>query len=152
MADLKDNLWKALDNLRDADDALSFNQIQEDVDQWKRVRQEMEYEDAVGAAEDEVAIAFYDAVMDAGLPLDKLEQAQKEVINCLRKVVNDIANPAPAGKHAKNVTTDQDKPDGETTMRTYTFDPAAGFTEIVVAKDAKGEVLEAIKDLFDLNK
>lgn len=149
MVVLKDNLWKALDDMRDADDTLSFNQIQEEVNAWKAARQQMEYDDAVGAAEDEVAIAFRDAIMDAGLPLDKLEQAQKEVISCLRKVVNEIINPAPSGKHAK---ADQDKPDGETTMRTYTFDPATGFTEIVVARDAKGDVLEAIKDLFDLNK
>ena len=149
MVVLKDNLWKALDDMRDADDTLSFEQIQKEVDAWKAARQQMEYDDAVGAAEDEVAIAFRDAIMDAELPLDKLEQAQKEVISCLRKVVNEITNPAPAGKHAK---ADQDKPDGETTMRTYTFDPATGFTEIVVARDAKGDVLEAIKDLFDLNK
>lgn len=149
MAVLEDNLWKALDDLRDTDDALSFSQIQEEVDAWRAARQQMEYDDAVGAAEDEVAIAFHDAVMDAGLPMDKLEQAQKEVISCLRKVVNEIANPAPAGKHAK---ADQDKPNGETTTRTYTFDPTTGFTEIVMARDAKDEVLEAIKDLFDLNK
>ena len=153
MADLKDNLWKALDDLRDSpEDPLDFDQIQKAVDEWKSIRQELEFEDAINNAVEQVSEAFYYAVHDSGMKDEKqLVLARNNAMDCVREAVKNVMNPAPAGKHSKNVTTEQNKPDGEATVRTYAFNPKDGFTEVAFSSNVRQEVFDAIKDLFNID-
>jgi len=127
MADLKDNLWKALDDLRDSpEDPLDFDQIQKAIDEWKRIRRELEFEDAINAAADNIGEAFYYAVYDYGMKDEKqLELARNSVMDYVREAVRSAMNPVPVGKHG---AAGQDKPDGEPAIRTLKYDPTIGLT------------------------
>ena len=146
MADLKDNLWKALDALRDSpEDPLDFDQIQKAVDEWKSIRQELEFEDAINNAVEQVSEAFYYAVHDSGMKDEKqLVLARNNAMDCVREAVKNVMNPAPVGKHTKS---DQGKPDGKTTIRTIKLDTATGCTAVKDEIDYE-TIVKGIENLF----
>lgn len=141
MAKYVDNLWKALDDLRDApEDALDFDQIYEEYKRWENVRRQMEWENQVGCAANAISDDFYNAAIRENLTQEQLNKVVKDIGAYARTAIKAVTDPEPVGKHG---AARQDKPD----IRAFKYDTVTGFTEAKDDLDYE-TIVKGIVDLF----